>query len=177
MRAPHAALPLLALALASCGDGGGPGGPSARMVHETTLNLQAPLANPDGINRVLFRWSTDATQGAIVMDHLESLVVELYAGATRVYADTVRFGGAYRPMGGATRAGLTWSYAFGPDILREVNNALIDQQNQSTGTQYIVSDNVTFQTDNTVALRRTVNGTLTYTVIETLASQSTVAVP
>ena len=166
--------------LFACGDEAGPTAlPTALArgaAYETTLHLQTPLVNRDGIDRVVYRWSTDSTSRDISMADVVDLEVKLYAATVNVYTDSVRVGGTYQPIGGVTRSGLTWDFDFRLAVLTQMNNVLNPQQDQSTGTRYLIADNVSLQDDNDVVLRRTTNGGQVYVARETLANQMTVVV-
>jgi hypothetical protein len=103
--------------------------------YETTLNLQAPVLNADGIDRVVYRWATKATRQSITVDDLDQLVVELYAGSSLVYTDQVRLAGSYQPLGGVERSDLTWTFDFSASVLTQMSNIPSGQLPQTTDRQ------------------------------------------
>ncbi len=145
---------------------------------ETTLNLQA-VQNPDAIDQVVYRWSTNQPAGLVNAAALVDISMELFAGGNPIYVDTVLVNGVSQSLAGTSRDGeLFWDFDLATATLRQMRNATPATFSASTGTQYHVADNLSIPADNMVRVGRYTDGSLDFVEPEQLDTQTTtMAVP
>jgi len=147
--------------------------------YQTDLFLQNPLSNPYGIDRVTYLFSTASTTGVINQNDLTDWTMESYSGATLIYTDVIKSGGVYQPVGGAARGSATtlWDFDLDALTLSQMSNFPIGGLSGMTGTQYLVTDNVSLPVDSQVGIFKYVNENQESLTIDLLASQRTTVFP
>ncbi len=153
-----------------------PASSQATIMYETTLNLTSPVVNSDGIDRIVYDWSTNETAGFVNKSELVDLKMTLFNGASVVSVDTVLAGGIFQGVGGTTHvlSDLIWQFNLNTMVLHEMRNISSPTTDATTGTVYQVNDFLSLPDDSLVAIRRFDNGSLQGgRSDETLLSQST----
>lgn len=143
--------------------------------YETTLNLQAPVSNPDGISTVIYTWSTSATSGTAGGTFLVSKTLNLRAGGSPVYTDVALVGGLPQPMGGVARTLEDIGIDFDLDrpLLRQMVNVSEENHALTSGVHYQVADGLDIPTDGQVWIHRRIDGASDWLAIDLVASQQT----
>ena len=144
---------------------------------QTTLSLQTPVVNPDSIDTVVFNWTTNLATGIVSTGDVVDLSMTLLSGGSTVYTDIILVGGVLQDIGGVSRpAGdAFWDFDLDTNTLHQMRNVMWATIGSTTGTQYLLSDNVDLPTDSIVLIERYTNGSMDYSTQqnELLANQQT----
>jgi energy-converting hydrogenase Eha subunit A len=145
----------------------------------TDLYFNNPIANTAGAHRASFQWSTPLTTGPVLTANVTNLAMRLYQGSTLLYTDVAIAGGVIQPLGGITRTNsdIYFNYNLNTMTLHEFGNLQSTNPAGATGTQYYLSDNVSFPADSMVGIQAITNGVRQTLTIYTLASQTSSTVP
>ena len=152
----------------------------ALTMYQTTLNLVKPVNNSDGIDKVVYNWSSNLTSGHVGTSDLVDFSMQLFSGGSLVYQDIAMIGSVVQPIGGVARtsANIYWNFDLDVPELFEMGNVGYPTQIESTsGTQYFVTDNTSLDNDSQVYILRYDDGVNTNFTYDILASQSTSVVP
>lgn len=150
---------------------------AAPVSHVTTINFATPLSNADGITKAVFSWSSNVTSGQVLATDLVNFSMSLFAGAASIYTDNIIANGVVQPFGTATRTAADpyWNFDLTSNTLFEVRNVL--NIPNTTGTQYVIADNLSIPLDGKLDISKYVNGQRAYGVTEFVSSQGTVPEP
>ena len=143
----------------------------------TTLRLQDPVTNSTAVDRVVYRWSgyVDGFDQATEFDVMD-FRMELWAGGTAVYVDTVVSNWEVQNVGGQPRqldTDFFWDFnmlTMGLEQMRNFSEALAAS---TAGIQFHVDDSLTIPADNRVSVWRYEDGTLVDSRTEQLGTQHT----
>jgi len=146
---------------------------------KTTLNLNTPVVNVDGIDRVVYDWSTNKISGIVSKLDVIDMTMTLFNGSTTVFVDTVLANGILQSIGGVAHGAgdFFWEYDIDNLLLRQMRNLFKPTRGATTGTVYQVEDNLSLQDDGKVRIIRFDNGVFAKFGSETLSSQTTIPEP
>jgi hypothetical protein len=149
-----------------------PSAAAGATTYRTTFQLTAPVG-AEGIDRVVWVWTTSQTTGDVGESGLSDWSMELWAGTTLVYQDVIMVGGVLQDVGGNPRVAddTFWQFDLDSMQLLQFRNFFFDAS--GAGTHYLVTDNESIPDDGQVWISIYVDGGLTDIVIGQLADQST----
>ena len=128
----------------------------------TTLELQQPLENDQGIDTVRYTWSTNKTSGLVTQDDLITLTMDLLSAGTIIYTDQIYAGGTVQDIGGVARvqpADAAWIFDLDNLFLEDARNvggtramAASDSTNPMATATYIIEDADGYQNSQNMAI-------------------------
>ncbi len=149
---------------------------SALECYRTTLNLTEPINNPDGIDQVVYDWTTEETSGNVGASELVDFRMILPKVA---YVDTVLVAGVPLSFGGLDRTvgDPIWDFDLASLTLKQMRNynPVLFPIANTTGQQFHVSDGRSIPDDGKVLIMRFLDGVQKYRYDEIVAAQSTVS--
>lgn len=143
--------------------------------YTTSLKLETPMLNPDGIDTVVFEWSTIVLSDSVATSDLVDLSMTLLSDDAIVYTDTVLVGGVLQPIGGAARTpmDLFWDFDLDTLTLRQMRNVGFGTIMSTTGVQYLVTDSLSLPDDSKVVIVRRTDGVFDFSNADLLKRQRT----